>query len=133
MTNRFYFQDPESAEAAAAAAIRSFLSLACGSPRWTADGRILVAVRQMESAHAIAFADRFGARYEWADGPVLGPRELSAAYVSKEAQLAKLARRMERLRAGEVPRSLDREAIEDDVRFWPAAAPIAKVGASGRN
>ena len=121
MTNRFYFDDAEEAAVAATAAIRWYLSLAAGTPRRTPEGRVLLALRQMHDAHAEAFALRFGAEYVGSEGRLLDPVELNGSYGSLEEQQAKLERRLERVRNGEVPVPCDRESLSDEVRFWPGA------------
>ena len=121
MTNRFYFDDAEGAALAAAAAIRWYLSLASGTPRRMPDGRVLLALRQMHDAHAEAFAVRFGAEYVGSEGRPLDPAELSCSYGSLEEQQEKLLRRLDGVRRGEVPARCDREALADEVRFWPGA------------
>jgi hypothetical protein len=121
MTNRFYFDDVDGVALAAASAIRWYLSLAAGTPRRTSDGRVLLALRQMHDAHAEAFAVRFGAEYVGSEGRPLDPAELNGSYGSLEEQQAKLERRLERVRRGEVPARCDRETLTDEVRFWPGA------------
>lgn len=121
MTNRFCFDDAEGVARAASAAIRWYLSLAGGTPRRTPDGRVLLALRQMHDAHAEAFAERFGAEYLGSEGRPLDPAELSHGYGSLEEQQAKLDRRLESVRRGEVPARCDRETLADEVRFWPGA------------
>lgn len=119
MTSHFYFEDLEGAAVAAQAAIRWYLSLAGGTPRRTPDGRILLALRQMHEAHAEAFALRFGAEYDGSEGRALDPTELSGSYGSLAEQQAKLDRRLDRVRSGEVPSRGDRESLSDELRFWP--------------
>ena len=122
MTNHFYFDDADGAAEAAAAAIRWYLSLAGGTPRRTPDGRVLLALRQMHDAHAEAFALRFGAEYAGSEGRPLDPTELSGSYGSLEEQQAKLDRRLERVRRGEIPARCDRESLSDEIRFWPGVS-----------
>jgi hypothetical protein len=121
MTNRFYFEDADGAALAATSAIRWYLSLAAGTPRRTADGRVLLALRQMHDAHAEAFAARFGAEYAGSEGRPLDPAELNCSYGSLEEQQEKLLRRLESIRRGEVPARCDRETLADEMRFWPGA------------
>ena len=121
MTNRFYFDDADGVALAASSAIRWYLSLAAGTPRRTPDGRVLLALRQMHDAHAEAFAARFGAEYAGSEGRPLDPAELNHSYGSLEEQQAKLDRRLESVRRGEVPKRCDRETLTDEMPFWPGA------------
>lgn len=120
MTNRFYFADPDRAEFAARAAIRCYLSLAGGTPRLERDGRVLLAVRQMHPTHAEAFAASYGGSYAGSDGSPLEARDLGALFGTAPEQVAKLERRLEVVRRGEVPASFDREAVEDEAPSWRA-------------